>query len=120
MIIYAAHASSYNYKDLLYTPLRSTQEPDVTFILPHEGIVSNSKDALATCDFVLAEVSYPSTGMGIELGWANNFKKKIICVYRAGTEPSKSLRFISDTFFEYSSEDDLRKCVRSIISSKKL
>lgn len=68
-----------------------------------------SKDIIAKSDYLLAEVSQPSTGQGIELGWADTFNTPIICFYRAGSEPSNSLRFVSNSFIEYSSSEDMVK-----------
>jgi hypothetical protein len=53
----------------------------------------------------LAEVSYPSTGQGIELGWANVYGTPIICFYRHGSDPAKSLQEVSQNVIEY--KDDL-------------
>lgn len=56
---------------------------------------------------MIAEVSLPSTGLGIELGWADTFNKPIVCIYKTGSEFSNSLKAISNTFIEYSNTDDL-------------
>ena len=37
---------------------------------------------LKECDFVIAEVTTPSLGVGYELGRAIQFNKKVICLYR--------------------------------------
>ena len=78
------------------------------FILPHEASdqVFDSKEIILSCDFIIAEVSYPSTGMGIELGWANNGSKKILCLYKKGVRISRSLRIVSTDFIEYKNPID--------------
>lgn len=40
-----------------------------------------TKDIIKTCDLMIAEVSLPATGLGIELGWAKAFKVPILCMY---------------------------------------
>ncbi len=65
---------------------------------------------------MIAEVSYPSTGQGIEIGWANASNVPIICIYRSGMGPSGALRFISNQIVEYSSPDDMVAKLRSIIA----
>ena len=37
---------------------------------------------LRKCDFVIAEVTTPSLGVGYEIGRAIQFNKKVICLYR--------------------------------------
>jgi hypothetical protein len=63
----------FDYQTLLYLPLRSLALPNIAFIFPHEtsALPEHSQQIILAADAVLAEVSYPSTGMGIELGWAD-------------------------------------------------
>lgn len=37
---------------------------------------------LSSCDFVVAEVTVPSLGVGYELGWAAALQKPVLCLYR--------------------------------------
>ncbi len=69
--------------------------------------VNNSMEVIKNSDLIIAEVSYPSTGMGIELGWANTFNKRVICVYKKDTKPSSSLKVVSNEFIEYTDSTDL-------------
>lgn len=106
MKIYVTHASSFDYENELYTPLRESEinkKHQITF--PHEQTKKpfNSKEYIKGCDLVVAEVSCPSTGEEIELGWANSYNVPIICIFKKGTTPSSSLKIISDTFIEYES-----------------
>ena len=55
-----------------------------------------------TLTTVIAEVSYPSTGQGIELGWAYLEGIPIIGLYRMGMTPPAFLRAIAEDFLEYS------------------
>lgn len=74
MKIYVAHSSGYDYQNELYSPIRnSTLNTKHQITLPHENSIEqfNSKEFLKKCNLVIADVSYPSTGLGIELGWAN-------------------------------------------------
>ena len=59
------------------------------------------------CDLFLAEASFPSTGLGIELGWANDLRIPIACIYQTGHKPSSSLKLICDDFIEYNDATDL-------------
>ena len=83
MKIFIAHASSYDYKNELYLLIRKSYlNNEHEIILPIEnGREVITKEMIKSCDLVIAEVSYPSTGMGIELGWADIFKIPIYCIY---------------------------------------
>lgn len=110
MKIYVCHSSALDYKKELYQPIRQSKlNSKYEFILPHEkdDQVFNSKEIIPECDLIIAEVSYPSTGMGIELGWANKESKKILLISRKDFPISKSLITVSSDFIEYSSTIDL-------------
>ena len=38
------------------------------------------------CDILIAEISKPSLGVGYEIGFAEALGKKIVCLYREGSE----------------------------------
>ncbi len=109
MKIYISHDRSSDFTNELYIPLREAKL-QVEFIFPHEeSDPYNSKELFRSrgCDFVLAETSIPSTGQGIELGWADVFGIPIICFYKNGTKPSRSLQVISKKIIEYHDSSDL-------------
>lgn len=109
MHIYFAHASSFSFREELYEPLKQSRLwSEHIFILPHETnqkVIASSRDIIASCDMVLAEVSFPSTGLGIELGWAHDLKKEIMCLYREGQKYSSALTVVSKNFFSYRAEN---------------
>lgn len=111
--IYISHSSISNYVDDLYLPLSKSKiskkyklffphKPNAIFeAIPSEMIIKN-------CSFVIAEVSYSTLGVGIEIGWAHIFGKPIICIYKKGTRLSYSLDLLNDLVkIEYISESDL-------------
>lgn len=118
MTIYISHSKSFDYKNNLYYPLKSLVDK-CDFVFPHE----NSAQAYPAkklfqekkCDFVLAEVSFPATGQGIELGWAEMMNIPIICVNQKGTSISGSLKAITDKFFTYSNGHELIEIVKKHI-----
>jgi hypothetical protein len=65
----------------------------------------------------LAEVSYPSTGLGIELGFAYLYKKKIICIYKSWVKISSSLKNICEDFIEYVDLEDLSFKLRKFMNN---
>ena len=109
MKLYLAHSSGYDYETLLYRPLKAALAGEYELFLPHEPNANgvNSKDIIPTCDVILAEVSLPSTGQGIELGWADTHNVPIVCFYKAGSNPSSSLRFISVSAVEYHTPEEM-------------
>ncbi len=110
MNIYISHSGNYDYDSELYSPIKESALASAhQFFLPHEpknaGILA--KEELQRTDILVAEVSYPSTGQGIELGLASVVGVPVACFYKAGTKPSNSLRFVTDQIIEYSSIHDL-------------
>jgi hypothetical protein len=107
MKIFISHSTRFNFQDELYKPLKESEfAKKHELIFPHdEGGETNTKDVIRDCDLVVAEVSIPSLGQGIELGWANGSYVTIICFYKSGSKVSDSLKYITDTIFEYSSMD---------------
>lgn len=110
MKIYVSHARNFDYVNELYKPIKEAKLP-VEFIFPHENGKApfNSKELFEKhlCDYVLAEVSMPSTGQGIELGWADMYGVKIMCFYKTGSSPAKSLGSLTDKIFEYTDSMNL-------------
>lgn len=105
MKIYVSHSSHFDYVSELYEPLMQAFGDVHQLILPHEteseGV--SAKDTIPSCDLVLAEVSYPSTGQGIELGWADASGVAMVCIYKSGIKPSSALRFLSGKTVNYDS-----------------
>ena len=91
MKIYISHSSKYDYISKIYNPIKSSDLiQSNTFFLPHEDKVLNTKEIISNSDLVIAEVSLPATGQGIELGWADYAKEPILCIYEKGTEISSA------------------------------
>lgn len=101
MKIYISHSSKYDYINKIYNPIRNSDlVQSNTFFLPHEkkNKIVNTKDIISNSNLVIAEVSLPATGQGIELGWADYAKIPILCIYKKGTDISSSLKFITNQF----------------------
>jgi len=122
MRIYVAHSTSYDYKKELYFPIRQSDlNAHHEFILPHElsneSFDSNSLFMNAQIDLVIAEVSYPSTGLGIELGWAHSSGVPIVCVHRSDSKPSGSLQAVTANIVSYSSRKELIRGIENIFKN---
>jgi nucleoside 2-deoxyribosyltransferase len=109
MKIYLAHSREFDFANELYQPIQSSELfQKHSWILPHvDNSFINSKEVIQNSDLVIAEVSYPSTGLGIELGWAESFGKKLICFYKENSKISSSLNSVCSSFIEYENSEDL-------------
>jgi len=120
MKIYLAHSRDFDYKKDLYDPIRqSSLNQKHNFVLPHESTNEpfDSRSFLKnSADLIIAEVSRPTTGLGIELGWADVFNVPIVCIYRKGSRLSGSLKVVTDNFIEYSTHKELIDGIERIIS----
>ena len=109
-MLYISNANSYDYESELYEPIRQSD-----FYKNHQVFLSsepqnagiNLKDILDKVDLMIAEVSYPSTGQGIELGRADAAGIPILCFYKAGNKPSSSVRYITDNLYAYKTTREL-------------
>lgn len=117
MKLYLTHSSGYDYRTELYEPLKIAFANEHEIFFPHETTSNGvkSKDIIATCDLVLAEVSFPSTGQGIELGWADAFNVPIICFYQTDSKVSSALRFISKSMAEYDTGEKMVSLLKAEI-----
>src|SRR4030042_6858260 len=77
-----------------HVPTALLASPDV---MPLEGVVSPedvyARDVswITECDFLLADVSTPSHGVGYEIGYALALGKRVLCLYRKGRKVSKMI-----------------------------
>ncbi|HVZ12292.1 MAG TPA: hypothetical protein VG965_04655 [Patescibacteria group bacterium] len=109
MRIHVVHSNDFDFKKELYLPLRSSElNSQHEIYLPHESDeFVKTKNLIENADVVVAEVSHAGTGLGIELGWADMLNKKIVCIYKKGSNVSSSLKAISENFIEYSDNESL-------------
>ncbi|HWY79062.1 MAG TPA: hypothetical protein VNW29_01765 [Candidatus Sulfotelmatobacter sp.] len=109
MKIFISHSRAFNYREELYKPLRNSElNKKHEIIFPHEDEQEReTKDSIRDADLVVAEVSFPSTGEGIELGWANASYVSIICFYKSGSKISNALQHVTADIFVYDSMDSM-------------
>ena len=123
MKIYLSHAKKFDFVNELYEPIKNSDLiKKHQFTFPHENNkVINCEKIFRNkeVDLVLAEVSYPATGQGIELGYAEILEIPIVCCYKKGSDLSGSLRWISKKFIEYNDPDDLiQKLMKELKNEK--
>ncbi len=109
MKIFVAHSSSFDFKTKLYAPLRSSVlNTEHEILLPQEGEIEEiTRDMIENSDVLIAEVSSPSLGAGIEMGWADSFHHPVIAVYEKGTTPSFSIDNVVTDRIEYDGAEDM-------------
>lgn len=117
--IYIGHSRDerLNYQEELYSPLIFSLDNDVV-IVPHEKGAEaqiNSQEVLPTCNLMIAEVSYPSTGLGMELAWAKHADVPVLCIYKIGCQPSSSVTNFFSNIISYESNVDMVQKVASWI-----
>lgn len=117
MKIFVPHSKAFDFVNKLYIPLRTSHlNGEHEFFLPSEnGKMEITRDLIKSCDLVIAEVSMPSTGEGIEIGWADMFNVPIICIYEKGSKISRSLQYVAKEFIEYESPEDMLKRIESYL-----
>lgn len=117
MKIYFSHPKNIDYKPI-YELLDSLKEYE--FILPYRDnekpLDSSSLIKGKNCDMIFAEVTLPSTGQGVELGWANQLNLPIICFHKKDNISSRSLKFIAKEIFEYDNLEDLSIKIKKVLN----
>lgn len=110
MAVYIAHSREFDYQKELYEPIRGDSNlSKKEVILPHEfsQTSDNTREFYKNLDVMIAEVSFPATGLGIELGWAFDSNVPIVCIYHQGAKISGSLNAVTKEFYEYNSTEQM-------------
>jgi len=86
--------------------------------LPHVDSESptNSLERMKSIDLMVAEVSFSSTGLGIEIGWANALDIPVVCIHKSGTVPSTAISGVSREVIECEGREELKRVVREIVN----
>lgn len=121
MRIYVAHSKDFDYVNELYKPIRECElSTEHEFLLPHEENAnsSNAREFYNNIDILIAEVSFPATGLGIELGWAYDDKTPVYCLYKKGKKYSGSVRSVTGDIYEYSCAEEMISIIKDIINKE--
>lgn len=119
MKIFVAHASNFAFKEKLYAPIRASElNSKHEFCLPQETDEDwVTLDFMRTCDALVVDVSIPSTGAGIEMGWANALGIPILGIYEKGSRPSASAEYTTRMYREYANSEKMLKIVNEFLNS---
>jgi len=84
------------------------------------GVFERDTNAVRRCDTIVADVSIPSHGVGMEVMLAHTLGKEVICVYRQGTRLSWMIRGLPGAVLvEFKDGRDLRENLSVKLSGKK-
>ena len=109
-----------DYEKELYKPLLNSKlTSEYRFILPHsrEYDKVNTKEILINSDYLVAEVSFPATGVGLELGRAECNNVSIICFVKKGKKCSSSIERNFEVF-EYNDSQEMIKKLEERLNGK--
>ena len=117
MRIYIAHSRDFDYVNELYLPLKNSEIfKQHELILPHDSDnYKHDRYFYKNIDLVIAEVSYPSTGLGIELGFLYDDNKPIYCIHRSDKKISSSINVVTNNIYSYSNSDEMLETITRII-----
>ena len=102
MKIYLSHSTGFDFVSDLYKPIKtSSLVKEHEFFFPHDEKEFNTRELLKGFDILIAEVSFPSTGQGIEIGWADSFGIPILAVHRVGAKISSAVPLVTDNIISY-------------------
>lgn len=122
MKIYVTHSNKWEYISKLYLPLKQSsleQEHDIYYPHDEEHKNEHSKETIRSSNLVIAEVSLPATGMGVELGWAEDRGIPILCISEEGYHVSNALQHITENFIVYQNETDMIEQIEEFIKKRK-
>lgn len=117
--IYFGHNKDIDYPNYYDVLEQSFNKTEYNFIFPHK-LDKNSRNGRGfydkkNIDIFIAEVSMPATGLGIELGFAYDEKMPIYCFYKKGSNPTSSLRSVTENIIEYDNIDDFVSKVKEVL-----
>lgn len=116
--VYIAHSRQMDYEKEIYEPIRNEESLKAyDVILPHEVKQENNqgRDFYKTLDIMIAEVSMPATGLGIELGWAYDSQVPIYCLHKKDCKPTSSIYAVTNEVYAYQNKEELIELVKTII-----
>jgi hypothetical protein len=122
MTVFIIHSTEFDYQKEVYDPIRKSKlGKDYTILLPFEteNMPYEIKQFFKSgkCDVLIAECSYPSIGIGLEIGWANMSGIKIVCINKKGSLASAALKMVSDYFLEYKDKKDMINQIERALKS---
>lgn len=117
MKVYLGHSRSFDFQNELYKPLcESKVNVQYEFILPHEisDAPYNSLEKIKEFGAMIAEVSFPSTGLGIEIGWASAAHVPLLFLAKDGCKVSNALVVVAPVHV-YKDEAEMMQLITAFL-----
>lgn len=88
--------------------------------LNESGVFERDTNAVMRCDKIVADVSIPSLGVGMEVMLAHASGKEVICVHRQGTRVSWMIKGMPGAILiEFKDESDLKEKLTRGLTARK-
>ena len=95
--IYFIHSTKFDYNNLLYKKILSSPvclAHNLMLPMTHEYQEKYTKDLMNKADIIIAEVSNPSFGLGLELKWLEKQDKPKLYISLTNEIPSKYQKIV--------------------------
>lgn len=90
-----------------YSFVRDVENYSKTFSSPQE-MMAAAKKAIGECDALLFDLTDPSVGKAVEAGIAYQLNKKIIVIFKKGSEKRNTILGIANLIVEYDQIEDIK------------
>ena len=90
---------------------------DFQEVVDNKILMAKALQIIEESDYLIAELSYKSIGVGLEAGYAKARGKKLIYIHKKGSELSMTVDGISDWRIEYDNIDNLLQQIKQILDS---
>lgn len=110
-----------NYGEVLTEHVGSSKVSDLEMNKSDEDIYNTDMNWLKQANFIVADVSVNSLGVGYELGYASSLEKNVICLYYTKSKTNLSAMITGDKTFEvieYSDFEDLKTVFKNYFLEK--
>ena len=96
------------------------EETGYELIFPHvwHEQKKSSKEFIKNADLVIGEVSFPSTGQGIEFGWADMLNVPTLFLKKTGAKASSSPNYLKGELIEYATLEELTSKTKAYLTEK--
>lgn len=112
--IYLAHSSKFDFKNDLYEPIKRSNLADIydfIYLMETPGNLPNTKEMIRSFNAVIGEISYPSTGAGIEIGWADALGIPLVLIHNQSYNPPEYYKTISSYVSEYDNAENIPEII---------
>lgn len=123
MKIFISHSTVTDYEKEIYNPIKSSElTSSHEFIFPMddvENVASDVRNVLLNkeIELVIADVSIPSHGVGMEMAWAYEANIPIVCIYKDGSELAESLEMVTKKFLMYTNAENMMQDLKDLLKN---